>query len=201
MRLEDEQRRNLRRVGTERAAPTARPGTPGQRVSAPWISQFDRRVPRPGNDACYRAVATMAGQVGVRVPASTENRIQVATGEDRQGRVTTTRDRTEAARRHIDSELARGRPAVVGVSHKDANYNRDKITDHYVLVNGRGVDEQGRTYYTYLDPATTHRNVGDNPARNRLYVDPSTGNLYRPGASTGPVVGRRYEMSMVVRTN
>jgi hypothetical protein len=173
-------------------------GTDRVQTKAPWISQFDRRVPNAGPTACYRAVATMASQVGVRVPASISDRMQVATGEDRYGRVRAPPERIAAARNYIDNQLTQGRPVAVGVSHARANHN-EGITDHFVLVTGKNVDEQGRTYYTFHDPATVNPTKGANPNRNRLYVDPGSGNLVKEGQPAyGYVVDRRYEMSMVV---
>ncbi len=169
---------------------------------APWISQFDGRVPGAGSSACYRAVATMARQVGVNIPPGTGNRIQVATGQDPYGRVHTTPERTQAARNYIDGQLAEGRPVCVGVAHRRGGPNQDGMTGHFVLVNGKGVDEQGRTYYTFLDPATRDPSKGNNPSRNRFYVDPGSGNLVKDGElARGYVVDRHYEMSMVVPSN
>ncbi len=177
-------------------------GNNGQeiRLNSPWFSQYDRaNVEGAGDSACYRAVRAMGRAAGVNIPPGTGDRIQVATGEDANGAVRTTPDRTAAARRYIDSELEAGRPVAIGVSHKNADYNQDGITDHFVLVNGRGVDEQGRQYYTYNDPATTNAANGRN---NRFYVDPTSGNLVHDGSiASGYVRDRHTEMSMVVRSH
>jgi len=186
---------NLRRANADRVA-----NNRGNQVQldVPWFSQFDRaNVEGAGDSACYRATRAMARAAGVNIPPGTGNRIQVATGEDSLGRVQTNRQRTDAARGYIDSQLDAGRPVSVGVSHKNANYNQDGITDHFVLVTGRGVDNQGRQYYTYNDPATTNRQTGTS---NRFYVDPNSGNLVHQGnLASGYVVDRHTEMSMVVR--
>lgn len=175
------------------------PTTPGGDVqlNVPWYSQFDgAHVPGAGSTACYRAARAMAKAYGVNVPAGTGNRIQVATGEDRNGRVSVSSSGVQRARSYIDQQLDQGKPVVVGVSHKDANYNQDGITDHFVLVTGRGTDAQGRTFYTYHDPATTNRDKGTN---NRFYVDGNTGNLVHQGSlASGYVRDRHTEMSMVV---
>ncbi len=166
-------------------------------VEAPWYSQFDAvHVERAGPVACFRACRAMARAIGVTVPPGTANRIQVAMSEDHLGRVVTTRDRTEEARRYIDLELDAGRPVTVGVSHKDTKYNADGITDHFVLVTGRGTDGQG-VYYSYNDPATGFASVGRG---QRFRVDPETGNLVHQGnLAVGLVVARHTELSMVVR--
>jgi hypothetical protein len=162
----------------------APPGTQA-RANVPWISQFDAsRVEGAGPVACYRACRAMMAAAGLTQPAGTGNRIQVATDEDGSGRVSVDPSGVNAARNHIDRELDAGRPVTVGVSYKDADYNQDKITDHFVVVNGRGVDENG-TFYTFHDPA--YQNGQD----LKLYVDAATGNLVS-------LDGKNYEMSMVV---
>ncbi|MBI2376187.1 MAG: peptidoglycan-binding protein [Deltaproteobacteria bacterium] len=178
------------------------PTTPGGPVQlkTPWFSQFDsRNVPEAGPSACYRAVRAMMNRSGTSLPPGTGNRIQVATGEDAYGRVKTSPERTLEARKYIDQQLDSGKPVAVGVSHKNANYNQDGITDHFVMITGRGTDDKGRTYYSYSDPATTNPDAGRN---NRFYVDPRSGNLVHEGSlASGYVRDRHTEMSMVVRSN
>lgn len=179
------------------AAAPARAGDASTRT--PFYSQFvGGNGFTPGRTACFKAASAMtAAGGGNTLPVG--NRIQVATGEDSRGRVTVSPEGVRAGRARIDSQLDAGRPVTVGISHKDARYNADRITDHFVTITGRGVDEQGRTFYSFHDPATRHTNVGaDSNTNNRFYVDPNTGNLYRPGAAaTGAATQRRYELSMV----
>jgi peptidoglycan hydrolase-like protein with peptidoglycan-binding domain len=168
-------------------------------LDVPWYSQYDSvHVESAGDTACYRTCRAMAKAVGVVVPAGTANRIQVATGEDADGQVTTTTERTGQARAYIDKELGEGRPVTVGVSHKKADYNADGITDHYVLVVGRIV-ENGAVLYPYHDPAagTANKTAG---TAGRFRVDPTSGNLIHDGSvAKGYVVARHTEMSMVVK--
>jgi hypothetical protein len=183
------------------APATPAPTGPAQ-VSVPWISPYDgSKVPRAGDSACCRACREMARAAGGNPGASISNRFQVATGEDSKGRVTVDPGQARRANAYVDAELAAGRPVVVGVSHKGGDApNSDGITDHFVTITGKGVDENGRTYYTYHDPATRHASVGSdqNPA-NRLYVG-EDGRLVKQGQSaSGYVVDRHFEVSMVIR--
>lgn len=160
------------------------------RLQVPWLSQFDgANVDRAGDKACYRACRAMGARAGVHVPENTTDRYQVAMAEDARGRVFTTPSRTAAARGYIDRELTQGRPVAVGLSLMDASYNRDRITDHFVLVTGKGVDRSGRPYYTYNEPLAQNAAQGRG---GRLYVDPRNGNLSRLGEQP-------WDMSMVVR--
>jgi peptidoglycan hydrolase-like protein with peptidoglycan-binding domain len=168
-------------------------------LDVPWYSQYDSvHVESAGDTACYRTCRAMAKAVGVIVPAGTSNRIQVATGEDGDGQVTTTTQGTAEARAYIDAELAEGRPVTVGVSHKKANYNADGITDHYVLIVGR-ITEDGAVLYPYNDPAAGTANKAAGTA-GRFRVDPTSGNLIHDGSvAQGYVVARHTELSMVVK--
>ncbi|MCP3163506.1 LysM peptidoglycan-binding domain-containing protein [Myxococcus qinghaiensis] len=165
----------------------------------PWISQYDAsQVERAGDKACFRAATAMARQAGANV-TDVSQRIQVATGEGPNG-ITVNRQAAERGRNYIDQQLAAGKPVVVGVNHRsDRNVgNADGITDHFVVITGRGVDQQGRTYYTFNDPATRNQSRGaDTNANNRFYVDENTGGLTRPGPRNGYVVGRQFDVSMV----
>lgn len=100
--------------------------------------------------------------------------IQVAYGEDSDGRVAADPQRARAARAYIDDALDAGWPVLVGVSYEDQRYNADRITDHFVTITGRDHDENGRLFYTFVDPGT----VG---GTYRLYVDVQTGNLFKEG--------------------
>jgi hypothetical protein len=149
-------------------------------VRAPWISQFDSRVPGAGNVACARAVKVMGAQAGINI---TGDRFQVTSSQAAQ-----------TARNHIDTQLANGKPVGVVVAHGPRGGR------HCVLINGKGQDARG-TYYTYLDPGTVHGNIGANTARNRLYVDPRTGSLRRNGENEyGYAYQQSYSLAAVMGT-
>ncbi|WP_284664299.1 LysM peptidoglycan-binding domain-containing protein [Myxococcus sp. SDU36] len=183
---------------TAEIAPAA--DRPAVQTATPWVSQYNAaRVERAGDKACFRAAVVMAAGAGATVTGP-NNRIQVATGDDPNGGVTVDAAAARRGREYIDGQLDAGRPVVVGVDHRSGRNsdNVDGITDHFVVITGRGTDEQGRTYYTFHDPATNHEQRGaDTNPNNRFYVDQDTGNLYREGPTTGNVVQRHFEVSMV----
>ncbi|NVJ09400.1 LysM peptidoglycan-binding domain-containing protein [Myxococcus sp. AM001] len=183
---------------TAEIAPAA--DRPAVQTATPWVSQYNAaRVERAGDKACFRAAVVMAAGAGATVTGPND-RIQVATGDDPNGGVTVDAAAARRGREYIDGQLDAGKPVVVGVDHRSGRNsdNVDGITDHFVVITGRGTDEQGRTYYTFHDPATNHEQRGaDSNPNNRFYVDQDTGNLYREGPTTGNVVQRHFEVSMV----
>lgn len=183
---------------TEQVAPAA--DRPALQTRTQWYSQYDSaHVERAGDTACFRAATAMARTAGARV-SDPSRRIQVASSANGNG-INVDRQAAQRGRDYIDGQLAAGRPVVVGVNHKGGRNvgNVDAITDHFVVVTGRGVDAQGRTYYTFNDPATRNASRGaDTNPNNRFYVDERTGNLYRPGnVASGLVVDRRFDVSMI----
>ena len=147
---------------------------------------------------CFNRCKDMARAVGVTV-GGPDVRIQIGLSEDRAGRVRIDAAKAREGTAYIDSQLDAGRPVCVGVSYKDAAYNVDAITDHFVLVTTRGVDPRKGIYYAYHDPATSDAYLGTdrNPA-NRFYLS-SAGGLYRPPSTQKPRTGDTYDVTMVRR--
>jgi len=177
--------------------PGTRPGGEGH-VGTPWISQFDGRyVPGAGSQACFRASKVMTEMAGGDV-LPVGQRIQIGRGEDSNGRLAVDSNAARRGLERIDSQLSNHKPVTVGVSYKDANYNADGLTDHFVVITGKGQDENGKTYYTFNDPGTTNRELGsDKNSKNRFYIDEKTGKLYRPGNGRPGMINKNYEVSMV----
>ncbi|RKH68688.1 LysM peptidoglycan-binding domain-containing protein [Corallococcus interemptor] len=174
---------------------------PAVHVKVPYYSQFENGHGYTASDtACFKAATAMARDAKATV-LGPDRRIQVGTSENGVGALKVDPKKAAEGRNYIDKQLEAGKPVVVGVSHKDASYNADGLTDHFVTITGRGVDDKGRTYYTFHDPGTTNASKGkDTNPNNRFYVDDKTGNMYRPGkAANGYVTDRHYDVAMVRR--
>lgn len=104
--------------------------------------------------------------------------VYVAARENGRGRVSVSASRSEEMLNMIDSELESGRPVIVGVTYKKQTGERynEGITDHFVVISGRGYDENG-TYYTFQDPA--------NGGTNKFRLDPQSGRLSGKGDMIG----------------
>lgn len=70
--------------------------------------------------------------------------------------------------RHIDA----GRPIIVGVNHTLDKEINEGATDHWVLVTGRGYDEErDMYYYIYMETGSGNSTEGCDTTNNRLYYD------------------------------
>jgi peptidoglycan hydrolase-like protein with peptidoglycan-binding domain len=157
--------------------PVSSSGGPNTHVNVPWFSQFDgSHGYTPGGASCKPTSMAMAHAVGAH---PTERTIS-------GGRNMTN---------YIDSQLAQGKPVLGTVQHT-SNHGSGA---HVVVITGHGTDSQGRSYYTFNDPGTTHREMGvDTNPNNRLYVNPSSGALTRRGTNlSGPVYQQDYSLSFV----
>jgi hypothetical protein len=171
-----------------------------KKVEAEFISQT-------GSTDCKKTANAMAKTAGVN-PGPASLGIEMAQSADAKGHVTVDPKRAEEGRNYIDNQLASDKPVIVGVSHSEQGVdekNTDKITDHYVLVTGRGTDENGRVFYTFKDPAGNKDKGDDTNPKNRFFVDES-GRMVKAG-NEGPtdengervgVIDRNYEVSLVV---
>ena len=96
-------------------------------------------------------------------------------------------DTAEKAYNYILEQLNLNKPLVVGVdlkynvdkrtgntSTKEAGYNHDKTTDHFIVIVGKGM-ENGVPYLEYLDPGTQN---GIKSKSNRLYPLWKAGEMY-----------------------
>lgn len=167
------------------------------------VSQFalsDDRT-KAGKMCFEAAVAQLEGYFrskGLRVPplADKQHRIQIAINETTSGRINADTTAAQRARSYIDDCLDHERPVLIGISALSINAMsiNEGITEHFVTIHGRGTDEEGRLFYEFKDP-------GNRGQIGRLYVDPETGKLFKPGESlaTGPkvVADMLYEVSQV----
>lgn len=149
--------------------------------------------------ACFKASKKMAEDYARKVnmkltEAGPKHAIWFARKEDKTGAIEVIPELAQLARDYIDRCLEAGAPVIAGVSHKDANYNWDQITDHFVLIHGRIERETGGSLYIFLDPSTSRAQ------KNSSFELDKRGLLWRPGAiATGPVRLRRYACSCIRR--
>ncbi|MEW5851296.1 MAG: hypothetical protein AB2A00_21085 [Myxococcota bacterium] len=130
-----------------------------------------------GNKFCFKTAEAMVNEFNHRQGGSggtlngPPEAVQIAYMEDTEGRVVSDALQAQIAQNYIDKCLDAGRPVIAGVSYKDDKYNTDHLTDHFVVIDGRGYDDAGRIFYEFKDPATS--------SGGRFYVDGDTGKLFK----------------------
>jgi len=198
------------------ASATAAPATVDAKkdvhLNVPWYDQTKGGHGfTPGTSSCLLASNAMAQSAGAR-PLNGGVGVAVAKSKDSSGHITVDGNKGREGQAYIDKQLDAGKPVVVGVSHSgqriSGNDGGRGVSDHYVTITGRGVDAQGRQYYTFNDPVAIGRSdLGkDTRPENRFYVDQKSGMLYRPKPSppssisnsfASSYINARYEVSMV----
>ncbi|MCD9609858.1 hypothetical protein [Tenacibaculum maritimum] len=88
-------------------------------------------------------------------------------------------DGTKKAIEYLDQELEKGNPILVGVRHtykkvkKTKGFkheqNHDKSTDHFVIIVGRGYENEKR-YFLFYEVGTSYSDKGQHDD-NRLYIN------------------------------
>lgn len=133
---------------------------PSINVPGPWFSQITN------NTTCYDACAEIAGYKGLR-----EKAIDVASYQNNiygNGNLIISSKAKEGIDA-INNHLLSSQRITVGVHQEGSNQNNFNVaTNHFVVINGMGVDSKG-AYYTFVDPGTSRREAGESP-QNKLYV-------------------------------
>jgi RHS repeat-associated protein len=77
----------------------------------------------------------------------------------------------------LDQELYEGKPVAIGVDyHPGAENQSDGLSDHWFYITKRGYEADGTVYYIGMD------NASSTGAGIKLYVNPQTKGLFKPGA-------------------
>ena len=94
--------------------------------------------------------------------------------------------------RHLDSN----RPIIVGVNHSLNKGINEGVTDHWIVITGRGYDlGQKQYYYTYMDSGRNNMDAACDTRKNRLYYDSENHVFKDDGASTND--SKQYDVTQV----
>jgi hypothetical protein len=160
----------------------------GSIIAASWPAGSSHPAgTSPRDVACFAAAHEMLRRAGGELDGRA---LDLAVSKDRRGRITVDPERMAQAQAVLDDELEHGRPVLVGVMWPTPRFGLNHGTaDHFVLVTTRGVDEQGRVFYAFHDPAAGpgHPELGrDSRVENRFFIDATSGLLFRPGIDRVP---------------
>ncbi|MCB9234973.1 MAG: DUF4157 domain-containing protein [Bacteroidia bacterium] len=142
------------------------------------------RASKPNWICCYDAAKKMLGKSGA-VPDSNGRKIQTFFEENKKDGEFT--NQVNLGLKYIDGQLKAGKAVFVGVD-KDPdstnNYN-EGVTDHFVVIMGKGQDDAG-WYYRYFDPGSSYKSSGT-----------STDNKFRISANLQSVTTDKYNLSQI----
>ena len=141
-----------------------------------FVSQFNSRfgTKKQQNVACCRASKATLSDYGIKNPGPNTPATIIQTAKENNGTLEIT-ENAQAGVDHIDSELEAGNPVLVGVNHTLGNTYNEGTTDHFIVIVGRGTDDDGNTYYNFYEVGTGRENSGTSD-NNKLILN-SDGSL------------------------
>lgn len=154
---------------------------------------------------CFNLCAAMLDKYGIKEPGSPDN-VFLLVKEEPKGDGTYELVNIGGKQNYlntiecIDKHLDANRPIIVGVNHT-LNYRKngkpinEGTTDHFIVITGRGSDENG-AYYTFMDPATGKPSKGCT-TDNKLYDDADNCRLSGKTKATETEERKFYTVSQV----
>jgi hypothetical protein len=140
-----------------------------------WQTQFDSKWGDKiaQNSACKKTCDDILINIGLSA-TSLSRLFQTSIENEDHTKLIINTDVSKEGVKYLDSELDKDHPVQVGVDH-DLNYkinnNSDHSTDHFIVIIGRGC-ENDKPYYLFYDVGTSYENKGASD-ENRLYLDTS----------------------------
>jgi len=175
---------NTNTTQTPNAAPPARKKDIDLSDKVSWISQ----APDWKNceKTCEKMITNIKDAKYKVKPGGSANAIQIAAETPKTHDKISPTVGFDKGIEYLDSELDKGHAVVTGVNHTlnyaktkdakdDGSVNDPKgtpaTTDHYVVIYGRGYDEDKKQYYyLFYDPGTKYEEKGADK-ENKLYLD------------------------------
>lgn len=86
-------------------------------------------------------------------------------------------------------------PVMVGVEHSSGSSSSDKVTDHYVVIVGMGIDKKGK-YFSFYDNSTKYNEIGAS-AENKIYCNCEEFSLIGTGSPANSYLHSGYGQYIV----
>lgn len=138
-----------------------------------WQTQFSPKWgdKKKQNTACKKTCDDILIKTGLKA-TSLSNLYQTAIENKDHSKLIIDKEISKKAIQYLDKELEKGHPVQVGVDHDlgyKVNNNADHSTDHFIIIIGRGY-ENNNLYYLFYDVGTSHKEKGAND-KNRLFFN------------------------------
>ncbi len=172
-----------------------------------WMTQFNKGEIKKGKmqtDGCWRTSEKLLLNTGLKKGSGSKTGMIITALEDDAHTKLTLTNSAKAGVEYIDSELNKGNPVIVGLDHtlnytrgggKAINADEDLgdpgTTDHYVVIVGRGF-EDNKTYYRFYEVGTSYPEKGQHPD-NKLFLGDDFSLKGSPAYSTS----KKYTVTQV----
>ena len=162
-----------------------------------WISQFNNifGTSEKQKTACCHASNVILTNAGLKTTSYATPKFQTAKENDVQLIIDTAQ--SQLGINYLNEELEKGHPILVGVDHTykyKGGINDDKTTDHFVVIVGRGCEEDKAFYYFY-EVGTGDKSKGESD-NNKLYIQDD----YSLKGTTAYNTSKKYTVT-VIRKN
>jgi len=146
--------------------------TPTLHVPVDFVSQYDPRVPGDNptqsadlkcDNACEYMMRNTANKEHRAIPGQNNSAVTAFQGGGAN----------DPQVQYIEKQLSAGKPVMIGVNHpRGSTSSNINGINHYLVATGMGVDDKGRRYISFNDPAHRDAALGkDTNPENRLYLE------------------------------
>jgi hypothetical protein len=165
------------------------------RPDVAWVSQFNDAFgdEEAQKQACFRACKRILQSAGLSGNSAPNDGTVIQTALESNGNISINSQKAKEGLAYIDGQLERKYPVLVGIDCKSGSPNTDKVTDHFVVIVGRGCGDDKAFYYFY-EVGTKYKDSGTSDG-NKLFVNNDNSLRGKPVYN----VGKNYTVSQIRR--
>ncbi|MBE0393917.1 hypothetical protein HNQ02_002810 [Flavobacterium sp. 7E] len=138
-----------------------------------WQTQYDSKYGTKVQQdvACWKACKDVLSNFNVEGGDLENNKALYQIASESNNNLVIDSEIAKKGIKYLDEQLENDKPILVGVDHTykyKGGFNNDLTTDHFIVIIGRGCDNN-KPYYLFYDVGTSYINKGSSD-ENRLYV-------------------------------
>ena len=139
-----------------------------------WISQFNKIFgdKKAQNVACWKACKLILLNFKVEGGDLVSNKALFQVATELKNKLVVDSKIARLSVEYIDKQLALKKPVLVGVDHTykyKGGFNNDASTDHFVVIVGRDISEDGKLFYIFYEVGTSFKSKGTSD-NNKLFI-------------------------------
>jgi muramidase (phage lysozyme) len=138
-----------------------------------WQTQYDSKYGTKAQQdvACWKACKDVLSNFNVEGGNLENNKALYQIASESNNNLVIDSEIAKKGIKYLDEQLENDKPILVGVDHTykyKGGFNNDLTTDHFIVIIGRGCDNN-KPYYLFYDVGTSYIDKGSSD-ENRLYV-------------------------------